>query len=120
MSKAKKRYPDQLPFKLLGFDWVIKFLDTEEVEHHGLTFLDKKLIHIYYNNRDDQNVLETLIHELGHVVMLDMADSVFKHEAEKPFDMEENLIRLASPRIFSVIRDNPKLVEFIIKRIKEL
>lgn len=118
MSK-KKRFPDQIPFRLLGFDWVIKFLDIE-TDNHGITDTDKKIVHIYYKEQSDQNVMETLLHELMHVVMIDMADSVFKHDAEKTMDLEENMIRLTSPRLFELVRDNPKLVDFIIKKIKEL
>lgn len=118
-KKIKPKYPESIPFHFMGFDWIIKFLDIE-TDNHGVTDVDAKIVHIYYKTQSDQNVLETLLHELMHVLMLDMADAVFKHDAEKPFDLEENMIRLTSPRLFSIIRDNPKLVDFIIKKIKEL
>ena len=115
----KLKYPENLPFKLLGFDWQIKFLNIE-TENFGITDTDKKIVHIYYKGKDDQNVIETLIHELCHVIMFELADSVFKHESEKPYDLEENMIRLASPRVFSLLRDNVELMDFIVKRIKKL
>jgi len=118
MSK-KQRYPEELDFRFSGFDWKIKFLDIE-TENFGITDTDAKIVHIYYKGKDDQNVMECLIHELEHVVMFEMADAVFKHESEKPFDMEENMVRLTSPRVFAILRDNIKLMKFIVKRIKGL
>ena len=118
-KKIKPRYPEELDFKLSGFDWKIKFLDIE-TDNFGITDTDKKTVHIYYKDKTDQVIMETLLHELMHVVMFEMADAVFKHDVEKPYDLEENMIRLISPRFFSLVRDNPKLVDFIVKRIKEL
>ncbi len=119
MAKKKRRYPESIPFRYLGFDWEIKFIDIEAADF-GETDSDQKEVRIYYKNRTDQNVIETLIHELEHVIMFELADSVFHYEIENLGKKEENLIRLTSPRVFSIIRDNPKLVDLIIKRIKEL
>lgn len=116
----KKRYPDSIPFHFMGFDWEIKFLDSYREDTYGVTSTDSKYIHIYYGKREDQDVMETLLHELSHAMMLDLADSIFHFEKIEVDEKEENLIRLTSPRIFSIIRDNPKLVDFIVKRIKEL
>lgn len=116
---TKLRYPTELEFKFSGFDWKIKFIDIAR-EEFGVTDSDKKEVHIYYKGHTDQNIVECLIHELEHVVMFEIADAVFKHEADKSYDMEENLIRLTSPRIFSILRDNIKLMDFIVKRIKGL
>lgn len=116
---SKKRFPDNLKFHFLGFDWTIKFIDIEGSDF-GETDIDKKEVRIYYKNRDDQNVVETLIHEIGHVIMFELADPVFKHEVDKTYDMEENLIRLTSPRTFAILRDNIHLMDFIVKRIKGL
>lgn len=113
------KYPETMPFRFSGFDWQIKFLDIE-TENFGITDTDKKIVHIYYRGKDDQNVIETLIHELSHVVMFELADSIFKHESEKSCDLEENMIRLTSPRVFALLRDNVELMEFIVKRIKKL
>jgi len=118
MSK-KKRYPDTIPFKFSGFDWEIKFLDIE-TENFGITDTDKKIVHIYYKGKDDQNVVETTIHEVCHVIMFELADSVFKHESEKPYDLEENMIRLVSPRVFGLLRDNSELMDFLSKSIEGL
>ena len=122
MSKKKKespRYPDNLVFRYLGFDWTIKFLDLS-TEDFGETDGDQKEIRIYYKGMSDQNVIDCIIHELGHVVMFELADPVFHYDTETNMKREENLIRLTSPRIFSIIRDNIELAEFILKRIKEL
>jgi hypothetical protein len=115
----KSQYPETLPFHYLGFDWVIRFIDIEAVDF-GETDSDKKEVRIYFKNRDNQTVVETIIHELEHVIMYEIADSVFHFEKERPFDKEENLIRLTSPRIFALMRDNITLMDFIVKKIKEL
>lgn len=119
MDKPSAKYPNSLPFRFMGFNWNIKFIDIEGVDF-GETDTDKKEVRIYYKNRTQQNVIETLIHELGHVIMFELANPVFHYEVEKVYDKEENLIRQTSPRVFSLLRDNHKLLSFIIKRIKEL
>lgn len=116
---TKNKYPTSIPFRFSGFEWTIKFLDIE-TENFGITDTDKKIVHIYYKDKDHQNVIETTIHEICHVLMFELADSVFKHEAEKSYDLEENMIRLISPRVFSLLRDNVELMEFLCKRIKNL
>tara|TARA_R110000765_G_scaffold95559_1_gene179869 strand:- start:86 stop:451 length:366 start_codon:yes stop_codon:yes gene_type:complete len=119
MATKKPRYPTSIPFHHMGFDWEIKFIDIEATDF-GETDSDQKEVRIYYRNRTDQNVIETLLHELFHVVMFELADSVFHFEKEKPYEKEENLTRLISPRVFAIIRGNPKLVDFVMKKIKEL
>lgn len=119
MSKRINTYPSDLYFRFMGFDWVIKFIEIEGSDF-GETDSDKKEIRIYYKNRSQQNIIETLIHELGHVIMFELANSVFHYEVEKLYDKEENLMRLTSPRVLSLLRDNHKLLNFIVKKIKEL
>lgn len=119
MATKKPRYPASIPFHYMGFDWEIKFIDIEATDF-GETDSDQKEVRIYYKNRTEQNVIETLLHELFHVVMFELADSVFHFEKERVYDKEENLIRLTSPRAFAIIRDNPDLVDFIVKRVRSL
>lgn len=116
---SKRRFPAEMEFHFSGFDWRIVFLDIEASDF-GETDTDKKEVRIYYKNRSDQNVIETLIHELEHVIMFELADPVFRFEADRPHDMEENLVRLTSPRTFDLLRNNIKLMDFIVKRIKGL
>jgi len=116
---SKKRYPEQLTFRYLGFDWTIKFIDIEASDF-GETDRDLKEVRIYYKNRSNQNVIETLIHELEHVVMFELSDAIFNHDTESLNKREENLIRLTSPRVFAILRDNIKFMDFIVKKIKEL
>lgn len=120
MSRKKsKRYPDELSFRFSGFDWTIKFLEID-TDRFGDTDTDSKEVKIYYKGKSDQNIIETLIHELVHVAVFDLADSIFHFDVDDVDKKEENLIRLTSPRIFAIMRDNPKLVDFIVKKIKEL
>ncbi len=117
---AKRRYPESLDFHFLGFDWEIRFISTYREDAFGITSIDEKYIHIYYGKRSDQVVIETLIHELIHVTLMDITDAIFHFEKEKVDDKEENLVLLTSPRIFSILRDNVELMDFIVKRIKSL
>ena len=52
--------------------------------------------------------------------MFELNESIFNYETESLYKREENLIRLTSPRVFSILRDNIKLMDFIVKKIKEL
>lgn len=113
------KYPDTIHFKFHGFNWQLKFLNIQRDEF-GITDTDKKEVHIYYKGHSEQNVIECVIHELCHVLMFELADSIFKHDAEKPYDLEENTVRLISPRLFALLRDNHNLMEFLFKRIKKL
>jgi hypothetical protein len=112
------KYPKEVKFKFSGFDWSIKFIDLA-TEDFGETQLDKKQVVIYYKGHAHQEVTETLIHELMHVLMYDAADSIFQFDAESNHKKEENAIRLISPRLFSLLRDNPKLMKFITEMIEE-
>ncbi len=114
----KRKYPESLNFDFMGFVWQIKFLDIE-TENFGITDCDEKVVHIYYKNKTHQNVIECLIHELEHVVLFDMAESIFHYDGEKIADKEENAVRLTSPRLFHLIKDNIDLFEFLLKQIKE-
>ena len=117
MSKIK--YPDKLEIKFSGFVWTIKFLDVIG-ESHGLTFPDDKIVQIFTKNKTDQNILETLTHELEHVVLFDLSQAIFGYDVENLGAKEENLVRLTSPRVFSIVRDNLDFMDWYIKAIKKL
>jgi hypothetical protein len=58
---------------------------------------------------------ETLLHELLHVVLND-ALPLSAGNTESAHDLEENLIRIVSPRLFHLFSENPALLEYIFKK----
>lgn len=114
---TKKQYPNEIPFVFMGFTWVVKFLNIAG-DCYGDTDSDQKEVRIYYKDRSTENVCETLIHELHHVVLFDLSDSIFHFESDRVYNKEENLVRLLSPRVFHLIRSNKKLMSFIGKELK--
>jgi hypothetical protein len=111
------KYPKEHKFKSSGFDWTLKFLDIHDVERSGLTVYDQKEVLVYTKNHSHQHVTETLIHELIHVLMYDATDAIFQFDAETNHKKEENAIILLSPRLFALLRDNPKLLKLITEMI---
>ena len=99
-----------------GFTWKLKFLDIES-ENFGLTFPDLKEIHIYYKGRSKQVVMDTVIHELEHMLMFDLADAIFLHDVEKVAAKEENLVRVINPRRVQFLRDNKELMKWILSQL---
>lgn len=112
------KYPKEVKFRFSGFDWSLKFIDLNR-EDFGETYLDRKEVMIYYKDRSTQDVAETVLHELLHVVFYDVADSIFHFDAESVHKKEENSIRVMSPRLFQLLRDNHKLMDFLSDMIKE-
>ena len=115
----KRLYPEEIPFTFMGFEWKIKFINITG-DCFGDSDTDSKEVRIYYKGRSKQNVLETLLHELMHVLVFDTSDSIFNYDHEKMDNKEENAIRLLSPRFFHLIKDNVKLIDFVVKEIKLL
>lgn len=113
------KYPKEVKFKSGGFDWVVRFIDLQNTTF-GDTDTNKKEINIYYRGHPKQAIVETLIHELMHVMMADTADAVFLFEPEAAsYKKEENMILLLSPRIFALLRENKKLVALIGKMLED-
>lgn len=113
------KYPDSFELNFSGFTWELKFLGVES-ENYGLTFTDQKKIHIFTKNKSRQNVLETVVHELHHLLVFDLSQAIFHYEAEKIFEKEENAIRLTSPRLFQLIKDNKPFFDWLFKEIHKL
>jgi hypothetical protein len=99
-----------------GFEWKLMFLDIES-ENFGITSTDTKTIHIYTHGRDKQTILETLCHELHHMILFDLVDSIFHFDAEKLASKEENLVRLSSPRLFHFLKENKEFCRWLLKNI---
>lgn len=100
-------------FKANGFDWEIKFVDIEH-DNFGETDKAKKIISIYTKGHTEQIIVETLIHELCHAVLDDMADVIFHLDYDKNADKEEQAIRLLTPRLFQFIQENGPVLKYII------
>jgi len=111
-------YPKELKFKASGFDWKLKFIDITH-DNFGETLMDKKEVVLFHRDHSHQEITETLIHELFHVVMYDSADAIFQFDTESNMKKEENAIRLLSPKLFALMRENPKLMKLIGEMLDE-
>ena len=101
-------------FVLGVFNWKINYLDVEH-EAHGETLHDTREINIIIRNKSEQVIKDTLLHECLHVCMEDIVDTTSKIE-DKAFIIEEQIIRLFTPRLHSIFSDNPKLRDYIFKK----
>lgn len=98
-------------FKLGTFDWEIKYLDVEG-DLHGDTDKDKRVIRIFTSSSTEQVIKDTLLHECLHVVFEDITETAFKMDA-KADEIEEQMVRLITPRLHSLFTDNEELREYI-------
>ena len=101
-------------FQLGVFNWSIKYHSSPS-EMHGETHRDTKTIDIFTKDYDEQVIKDTLLHECLHVVFEDITDTVFRMEA-KSEDIEEQIVRLVTPRIHSLFTDNEELREYIFNK----
>lgn len=102
---AKKKRPEK--FKLGTFEWTIKYLDIESVDH-GETLHDSKEIHIITRNKTEQVMKDTLLHECLHVVLEDIVETAIKID-DKSEVVEEQIVRLLTPRLHEMFKNNPEL-----------
>lgn len=70
----------------------------------GYTLFEKKEIYIDKNYHEDLQA-ETLMHELLHVIHIVAG---IKRE-----DDEEQVVRMASPLMYGILKENPSLVKFL-------
>ena len=98
-------------FKLGTFDWTIQYLSVEH-EHHGDTDKDKRLIRVFVKDSEEQVIKDTLLHECLHVVFEDITETAFRMDA-KADEVEEQMIRLLTPRVHSLFTDNVELREYL-------
>ena len=102
-------------FKSGCFNWTIYWSQEEADEMYGKTDHSTKTVTIY-KCKSDEITKETLLHELLHVALEDKAESIFNYDPDKKdYDKEENLVRLLSPTLFYLIRENPELIRFLSK-----
>lgn len=90
------------------FTYDIEFNTRSITDAHGETDTDNKTITIHDRRSEELN-RETLFHEILHVAF---ADS-FVFEGDKADDLEERAIRIISPRLIQIFRDNPDLSRYL-------
>lgn len=102
-----------IPFKSIRvgpFDISIKKLEGEELEKWCGTFSEAKhTIYLAETFETPRQEAETAIHEIMHAIY-----SVF---GVRDKDQEERVVGLMSVGMASVIRDNPKLIEWLRKKL---
>ena len=108
MTKSKSRPSG---FRLGTFDWSIKYHSSPS-DLHGETRKDTRQIDVFTGGYSEQVIKDTLLHECLHVVFEDIPETVLKMDA-KPDEIEEQIIRLLTPRIHSLFTDNKSLREYI-------
>lgn len=107
MAKAKR--PTE--FKLGVFKWDIKYYDSPS-DLHGETHKDLRKIDIYTHNISEVVIKDTLLHECLHVLLEDITDTVVRMES-KSEEVEEQIVRLLTPRLHSIFTDNDCLRDYI-------
>ena len=102
-----------IPFKSIRvgpFDVAIKKLEGEAAEKWGGTFLEHTwTISVVENYESDQIEAETFLHELFH--------AIYSAAGVKRKDKQERLVSQMSLVMAGVFRDNPKLIEWLRKKL---
>ena len=98
-------------FKLGTFDWTIKYLDFES-DLHGDTCKDTKAIRVFVHGYTEQVIKDTVLHECLHVCLEDIIETTSKIE-DKPDVVEEQVIRLLTPRLHELFTNNEELREYL-------
>jgi Zn-dependent peptidase ImmA (M78 family) len=93
------------------FTYDIVVAQVRASDNHGET--DRSNKEIFLSDCGNIEVVkETLLHELLHALLEDAQEfGIFADD-----NHEERLIRLLSPKLMSVMLDNPKLVEYLWKK----
>jgi hypothetical protein len=95
-------------FKAGYFEYELYFDSTKVTSDHGETDTENKILTVYDRNSEDLN-RETLFHELMHVA----CDDSYVFEGDHADDLEERMIRILSPKLMQIFRDNPELSEYL-------
>lgn len=98
-------------FRLGTFDWKVNYLDIES-ETHGETHKSTREINITCRAYSEQVIKDTLLHECMHVVLEDIIDTTCKMEGAAS-EVEEQLVRLVTPRLHELFTNNVELREYI-------
>lgn len=103
-------------FKLGVFNWRIEYIDTSS-DLHGDTDLSSKVIRVFTGTSqgNEQVLKDTLLHECLHACLEDIVESAVKSEY-KTEDIEEQLVRLLTPRLHCLFSDNVELRDYIFSK----
>ena len=93
-----------------GMPWKIYWL--KELDNMGETNTDLCEVKIATTGVPEEVLKETLQHELLHIVLRDIM-AVLASTQASPSDIEEAIIRIASPRLFGLYKQNPELREYL-------
>lgn len=100
-------------FKYETFEWTIKYTDQES-QLHGEALVDTKEILIHLRvAKSDQMIRDALLHELLHVVSENIFKALGDMEETKFYDKEEHYIRLVTPRLNALLKDNPEIIKYL-------
>jgi Zn-dependent peptidase ImmA (M78 family) len=107
---VKSRFTKKV--KIGYFTWTVHFqpLDGDD---HGSTSTTKKKIFID-TDQSEQNIKETLLHELLHACFLDCP--AFRLDYPNSDDREEDVIRHLSPALMQTLTDNKWILEYLYGR----
>lgn len=101
-------------FKLGMFEWNIKYLDIEH-DNHGETLKGSREINIITRHAKESMIKDTLLHECLHVVLEDIVDTVVRID-DKSDVIEEQLIRLLTPRLLELFANNKSLKDYLFSK----
>lgn len=110
------KYPKIL--KTSGQNYTIIINKSTADKNMGETDRDASTIELWVGGGiKAERVRETLLHEILHIAFEDVVDIVSASRVP-PFEAEENIIRIVSPRLFSILLDNPEVLSFILGKGK--
>jgi len=108
MAKKIKR---PIQFEYENFTWKINYLNVEH-DDHGETFTDTKIINIYTKNRNEQVILDSICHEINHLLLENIVPLLLTSNGS-PDDIEEHLVRLLTPRLHVLYSKNKELRNYV-------
>ena len=112
--KKLKDLPDQIK---IGPHTIDVFQTPEISENFGTYHYGKSLIEICTDGVSDSVIGDTLIHEILHAVWKQsQLNAILGLEDESDHtSKEEAAVHVLGAQIYGLMRDNPKLVKFIMK-----
>lgn len=102
------KLPDSI--KIGPFNYKLIKSEAHMTDTHGQTSLENKEI-VLYKSANFEAMRETLQHEILHVLLEDVIPTI--KEIDDSEKMEEQLIRLLSPRLMSLAQENQELAKFL-------